>query len=329
MDEFALIQTIFQQPQLTHVGNGGSSPVSLGIGDDCALFTLPADRALVQSIDTLVADVHFPASGDPKLIGYRALAVAVSDLAAMGALPHSFLLAISLPKSNVVWLEHFATGLATMAQQAGIALIGGDTTRGPLTITVHVQGTVALGSHSDFHRKPQTLLRSGAKPGDQVYVSGFPGEASAALSYVLGEKSVTTGSEQHLLDRYWLPTPRLALGQWLAANGATAALDISDGLSGDLQHLLRASDCGVELFSDNLPISKALAETCSDKALQHVLHGGDDYELCFTWPADKPALATLLPPELAPVHRIGSITAERSFLLDGVPYQASGYNHFL
>ncbi|CAM3708628.1 thiamine-phosphate kinase [Parendozoicomonas haliclonae] len=315
MDEFSLIRNIFQQPQLTEAG----SVPDQGIGDDCSLISLPADQQLVQSIDTLVADVHFTANGDPYLIGYRALAVSVSDLAAMGAKPHSFSLALSLPENNPEWLQRFADGLAAMANAAGISLIGGDTTRGPLTISVHVQGIVPKG---------KALLRSGARPGDLIYVSGTPGEANAALPYILGEKAVTSDAEQHLVDRYWQPTPRIALGQWLLENGATSALDVSDGLSGDLSHILRASNCGAELFSEKLPVSDALAEVCGDEAIDKVLNGGDDYELCFIWPAGKPMTAQMSEQCPTPVTCIGHITKKKGLWLDGQSLEPGSYNHF-
>ncbi len=312
MDEFSLIRTIFQQTQLTAAG----VHVDLGIGDDCSLISVPGGCQLAQSIDTLVADVHFPADGDPFMIGYRSLAVSVSDLAAMGATPHSFFLALSLPGSDAVWLTSFASGLAAMARKAGISLIGGDTTRGPLTITVHVQGTLPKG---------RALMRSGAKPGDEIYVSGSPGEASAALPFILGEKAVHTASERRLTERYWQPTPRIALGQWLVEHGATAAIDVSDGLSGDLCHILRASGCGAELFSDSLPVSDVLKEVCGGQALSKVLGGGDDYELCFTWPAGK-----IMPADVpASVHRIGFVIETETLLLDGQPYRPESYNHFI
>ncbi|MTI14484.1 thiamine-phosphate kinase [Sansalvadorimonas verongulae] len=312
MDEFALIRSIFQRPGLTTVGGH----LDKGIGDDCALISPPAGEQLVQSIDTLVADVHFPAGGDPFLIGYRSLAVSVSDLAAMGATPHSFFLALSLPEVNSEWLNGFSRGLATMAQECGISLAGGDTTRGPLTISVHVQGFIPKG---------RALMRSGAKPGDIIYVSGLLGDACGALPYILNQKPVTTEAEQYLVDRYWQPTPRVELGQWLVGQGATAALDISDGLVGDLGHILKASGCGAELKSCNIPMSDALQKVCKDKALEAALAGGDDYELCFTLPACCPLPQTAP----VPVTAVGVITPSASaLLLDGIALSVKGYTHF-
>ena len=312
MDEFALIRSIFQRPELTTAGGH----LDKGIGDDCALISPPAGEQLVQSIDTLVADVHFPAGGDPFLIGYRSLAVSVSDLAAMGATPHSFFLALSLPEANSEWLNDFSRGLAAMAQECGISLAGGDTTRGPLTISVHVQGFIPKG---------KALMRSGAKPGDHIYVSGTLGDACGALPYILKQKAVETEAEQELVDRYWQPTPRVELGKWLVENCATAALDISDGLIGDLGHILKASGWGADLCSDALPVSHSLRTLWGNNALGMALTGGDDYELCFTLP--KP----LSPTRNAPVTIacIGVVTPQSGVLLvDGKVHQKKSYTHF-
>ncbi|WP_281648780.1 thiamine-phosphate kinase [Parendozoicomonas sp. Alg238-R29] len=312
MDEFALIRTIFHRSELTTAGGH----LDMGIGDDCALISPLAEQQLVQSIDTLVADVHFPASGDPFLIGYRSLAVSVSDLAAMGATPHSFFLALSIPESNSQWLDSFSRGLAMMAQECKISLAGGDTTCGPLTITMHVQGFVPKG---------RALMRSGAKPGDHIYVSGTPGEACAALPYILDQKMVQTEAEKKFVDRYWQPTPRVQLGEWLSEQGATAALDVSDGLAGDLGHILKASGCGAELVSTNIPLSKELQKVCGNRALRKALSGGDDYELCFCWPADK-----VMPDDVpVTVSRIGTMTSEKGILrLDGEEFVPGSYRHF-
>ncbi|MCL6270477.1 thiamine-phosphate kinase [Sansalvadorimonas sp. 2012CJ34-2] len=315
MDEFSLIRTIFQRPELTTAGG----QLDMGIGDDCALVPLSSEHQLVQSIDTLVADVHFPAGGDPFLIGYRSLAVSVSDLAAMGATPHSFFLALTLPEADTKWLEQFSNGLAAMAKEAGISLAGGDTTCGPLTISVHVQGFVPKG---------RALMRSGGKPGDLIYVSGHTGEACAALPYILNQRAVTTKAEQKLVDRYWQPTPRIKLGQWLLEHGATAAIDISDGLAGDLGHILKASGCGAELNSSRVPISPELKETCGEWALDKALCGGDDYELCFCWPAGK-----AIPSDIPVTARNLGFMTDRSeqFLIDGQDvsnFCAGSYRHF-
>ena len=316
ISEFDLINNYFTRPELTP-----KSSEILGIGDDCAVFTVPANKQLAQSLDTLVAGVHFPHHCDPFLLGYRALAVNLSDLAAMGATPHSFKLGLTLPDANEQWLTRFSDGLSVLAQSADLALIGGDTTRGPLTITIQVQGLLPKG---------KALTRKGAQIGDKIYVSGFLGDAAGALDYVLEKKKNNQQPPvQYLLKRYYQPTPRLALGQWLVRNGATAALDISDGLFGDLKHILAASGAGASLNLNAIPLSSALLHLYGNKkALQYALGGGDDYELCFTWPSDK---VLSLPPEVSDsVTCIGKITENTlSITTDsGEQLTAESYHHF-
>ena len=315
MDEFSLISTFFNKTEL----NAAGGLVDVGIGDDGAVISTPAHSQLVQSIDTLVADTHFPAMADAGLVAFRSLAVSVSDLAAMGANPHSFFLALTLPHPNETWLKSFGDGLARAARQFHITLAGGDTTRGPLSVTLHVQGFLEHG---------RALLRSGASPGDLVYVSGTLGDASAALPYVLASKPVHSAAEQFLLDRFWQPCARIALGQWLRCHGATAAIDVSDGLVADLGHLAKASRCGVHLARESLPLSGPLKTIHGDRAAQYAMTGGDDYELCFTWPPAKP-LPNTIP---CTVHCIGRLSDKAdSFVVDGKPIDStgvSGYRHF-
>ncbi len=296
MGEFDLIDTYFKRPELAPIQESIT-----GIGDDCALLTVPEGMQLAQSLDTLVEGVHFPHHCDPKLLGYRALAVTLSDLAAMGAEPHSFSLGLTLPAIDNVWLQGFSDGLSELAQIVSIPLIGGDTTKGPLTISIHVQGLVPAG---------KALKRCGAQAGDKIYVSGHLGDAAGALDFVLkGDHPDTVKSDnvRPLLHKYYRPLPRLILGQWLRDNGATAALDISDGLLGDLSHILKASGVGARLNRQEVPCSSALiAVHGQEKATQLAMHGGDDYEICFTWP-DQPLLN--LPSEVGcPVTCIGNIT---------------------
>ena len=320
MNEFDLIARYFNQPALT--GQPGcEGGVVVGIGDDCAVVSVPDGLQLVQSIDTLVEGVHFPAGIDPALLGWRALAVSVSDLAAMGAKPHSFFLALTLPKADTVWLEGFCQGIADLAKRCGIPLIGGDTTRGPLTVSLHVQGIVSVDS---------ALKRNGARPGDTVYVSGTLGDAGGALPLVLQGAGISDGknvSESVLLERYYRPQPRLALGQWLAEQGATAAIDISDGLLGDIGHILRASGCGAALNSDALPLSEALCAVYPEKqACSLALTAGDDYELCFTAPA-----ATIAEHQApVPIVAIGTIVEQPGIRLDGqlIDPAEGGFRHF-
>ncbi|MGI9275792.1 MAG: thiamine-phosphate kinase [Endozoicomonas sp.] len=320
LGEFDLIRTYFDRPEL----RSHRSDV-LGIGDDCALLTVPSGMQLAQSLDTLVCGVHFPRNCDPFLLGYRALAVNLSDLAAMGAEPHSFTLGLTLSESDDQWLSKFSSGLAKLAGQAGISLIGGDTTCGPLTISIQAQGLVPAG---------QALLRSGARAGDHIYVSGSLGDAAGALEAVLTGVTPDTCSDvsvRHLLQRYYLPSPRLALGSWLAANGATSALDISDGLLGDLGHILSTSGVGAEIDPGLIPLSKPLLHTQGEEqARQMAMTGGDDYELCFTWPADKPLELPGSIAEDCTVTRIGRITVEAGLRDSGSGNEltARAYQHF-
>ena len=246
--------------------------VVLGIGDDAAIVQVPADRELVVCADTLNAGVHFPLATAPADIGWKALAVNLSDLAAMGAQPAWCTLALSMPSDDPVWLEHFLDGFLDLADQHGVALIGGDTTRGPLSISVTAHGFVETG---------RALRRGGAQAGDDIWVSGTLGDAAAALALFVGEDGVR--AETHgLRARLDRPQPRVALGSALVGI-ATAAIDISDGLWADLGHVCRASATGAEIKLDALPCSPALARAF-DVATRRILQtaGGDDYELCFT-----------------------------------------------
>ncbi|WP_252178447.1 thiamine-phosphate kinase [Endozoicomonas sp. 4G] len=320
LGEFDLIRSFFDRPGLrSHLTD------VVGIGDDCALLSLQAGQQLAQSLDTLVEGVHFPKSCDPYLLGYRALAVNLSDLAAMGAKPHSFTLGLTMPEANNTWLQSFSDGLAELASMHQIGLIGGDTTLGPLTLSIQVQGTLP---------KASALRRKGAKVGDLIYVSGSLGDAAGALPDVLKgktPKSADTPEQRHLLERYYRPTPRIPLGQWLLANGATAALDISDGLLGDLGHILKASQVGAELNTASVPVSKELENWLGpEQARELALTGGDDYELCFTWPAKTPLQ---LPDRLladSPVTCVGRITSATG-LVDAEtaqPLSPKAYQHF-
>lgn len=320
MNEFELIGRYFNQPCLTGPFSAVED-VILGIGDDCAVVSVAEGFQLVQSIDTLVEGVHFSVGIDPVLLGWRALAVSVSDLAAMGAKPHSFTLALTLPKLDTEWLTGFCQGMAELVSHCSIPLIGGDTTCGPLTISLHVQGVVPVGG---------ALLRHQAQPGDTLYVSGTLGDAGGALPMVLQGASIDDAQndiERFLLERYYRPQPRLKLGQWLREHGATAAIDVSDGLLGDLTHILQSSGCGAELESSALPLSPALCAVYSDeKARSLALTAGDDYELCFTAP-DKTFDVNRSP---MPVTAIGKITKQPDLYVNGQmsdPEQR-GFRHF-
>ncbi len=266
--EFALIDLIKQRVKTR-------SDVALGIGDDAALLIMPADQFLVVSTDTLNNGVHFPEDTAPQDIGYKSLAVNLSDLAAMGAMPAWASLAISLPDTNIEWLEKFLDGFFELADEHGVQLVGGDTTQGPLSITVTVQG---------FVPKDQALRRDAAKLGDEIWVTGSIGDAAAGLVQ-WRTQGLQSAKLRHRLDR---PTPRVNVG--MALRGiANAAIDVSDGLLADLSHILLASKLGAEIEVCRVPMSKPLLDHFPDDGERYRLQlsGGDDYELCFTAPAHQ------------------------------------------
>jgi thiamine-monophosphate kinase len=298
--------------------------VLLGVGDDAALLAPPAGQALVAATDTLVEGRHFLSRTPPLSIGHNALAVNLSDLAAMGADPAWALLALSLPDPDERWLEEFARGLHALATRHGVALVGGDTVSGPLVVTVAVLGFVPADA---------ALRRSGAKPGDAVYVSGTPGVAAAGLD-LLRRGVMTFESRDPRVQRMLFAEPRLALGRALRGR-ASAAMDVSDGLLGDLDKLARASTVGAVLELERLPIAPMLADAYDRAQCERlVLHGGDDYELLFTMPADGAAARAAEIAEQAgcAVHRIGGIVAGAGVrcLREGreEPVSGGGYDHF-
>lgn len=317
MGEFELINHYFAAAPCAQGGEG----VALGIGDDCALLDLPPGEQLAVSTDTLVAGVHFPVACDPFLLGQRSLAVAASDLAAMGAQPVAFTLALTLPDVGAAWLKGYAEGLQRMAEQCGLSLIGGDTTRGPLSLTLTVFGRVPAG---------QALRRSGAQPGDLLCVGGALGDAAGALPLVLGTRQVGEPIAAPLLARYWSPAPQFDLGLCLRGR-ASAALDISDGLLADCGHIAKASAVALDIELAKVPVSAALVELLGqDGALQAALSGGDDYVLAFTLP---PAHLAALGQAGETVHVIGRVRAGQGVSVrdaqgyDVTPAQR-GYQHF-
>jgi thiamine-monophosphate kinase len=257
--------------------------VRLGIGDDAAVLAIPAGQELAVAIDTLVEGVHFPRGTVAANIGWKALAVNLSDLAAMGASPAWALLALTLPEADAAFVEGFAEGFARLAKPHRLALVGGDTTRGPLAISVAVHGFVPPG---------QALVRSGARAGDALLVTGTLGDAAAglhALQQPLRDDDPRANLREFLIGRLNRPTPRLAAGTALRGQ-ATACIDISDGLLADLGHVCVASGVGAEIDAALLPRSSALMALYDEAgALQFALGGGDDYELCFTVPAQRVA----------------------------------------
>lgn len=295
--------------------------VRLGVGDDAALVEPPAGQQLALATDTLVSGVHFPAGFAAADVGHRVLAVNLSDLAAMGATPAWALLTLTLPSGDEGWVAGFAQGFDALARRFGTALVGGDTTSGPLSVTVAIAGFVPAG---------QALTRSGARPGDGVWISGTPGESAAGLAVIEGRLDCPPAVAERLVQRFRRPEPRLSLG--LALRGlASACIDVSDGLLGDLGKLCAASGVGAALESECLPRSADLA-CCGDaeRVLGLVLAGGDDYELLFTLPPSANSREIAATAGLS-LTRIGTITAEAAITLDGAPPPrelAHGFDHF-
>ncbi|HEX4649782.1 MAG TPA: thiamine-phosphate kinase [Steroidobacteraceae bacterium] len=318
LTEFELIERYFRDC------GAARSDVVAGVGDDAALLLPSPDSELVAATDTLVAGVHFPEGSPPASIGHRALAVNLSDLAAMGARPAWALLALTLPAAEDAWLAEFAAGLGALARAHRVALVGGDTTRGPLTVTVQLLGHVPRGS---------ALRRSGGRAGDALFVSGTPGDAAAGLALEQGRLTAPPDALTYLRERFLLPTPRMALGERLRGF-ASACIDVSDGLLGDAGKLALASGSGLEISFDALPVSELLARAVGeDEARTLALRGGDDYELLFTVHPEKlDALLAELPPERWGYSRIGSLRAAPGavVLRDGIVMQFShsGYQHF-
>ncbi len=331
MGEFDLIARYFTRPVRR---------AALGIGDDCALLQPKPGCQLAISSDMLVAGRHFFADVNPRTLGHKALAVNLSDLAACGAEPLAFTLALSLPDVNPAWLAAFADGLLTLADAHGCELIGGDTTAGPLNICITVFGEVPVRSGQS-----QALLRSGAKPGDDLYVSGTVGDARLALDALQGKLSVPDAVLVETRARLETPTPRVALG--LVLRGvATAAIDVSDGLLGDLGHVLERSHVGATVEADEA--IKSIASYCLNTRAAGQFHinfstaqwrtlalaGGDDYELLFTAaPAQRDAVQAAALASQTPVRRIGRIDAEPGVrLLDAqgqpLPNTYTSFDHF-
>lgn len=293
------------------------------LGDDCAVLSLALCHELNVSTDTLVHGVHFPELSDPYELAWRGMGCCVSDLAAMGAEPLGYTLALTLPEADEDWLQAFSKGLLAAGNLYGVPLVGGDTTRGPLTLTLTVMGQTPTGA---------ALRRHGGRPGDRVFVSGALGGAAAALAYL--EQPAQAPA---LCERYWRPQPRLVLGRALRGL-ATAAIDISDGLAADLGHLCRASGCGAELTMQAIPLEpEVVALQGENRAMTLALSGGDDYELCFTVPAARVGEVAALAEELGlPLTEIGVLETEPGLrgLRDGLSAELStwlprsGYLHF-
>ena len=296
LSEFALIQQYFQRARAGH------ATTVLGIGDDCALLQPAPGRQMAISSDMLVEGRHFFAGADAFMLGHKSLAVNLSDLAAMGARPTAFTLALALPEANRDWLAGFSAGLFALGDAHDCELIGGDTTKGPLTICITIFGDLAPG---------QALRRAAAQVGDDVWISGTLGDARLALGAYWHEQTLTPAELAAAAPRMHMPTPRVALGRLLAENGlAHAALDISDGLIGDLNHILAASGVGATLDADALPAGPVLATQSRDLRRRFTVAGGDDYELCLTAPPHQRAAILAAGAACAtPVTRVGTIDA--------------------
>jgi thiamine-monophosphate kinase len=328
MGEFDLIERYFKAPARAVVqkSNAVADQVVLGIGDDCALMQPSAGMQLAISSDMLVEGRHFFADVDPFKLGHKALAVNLSDLAACGAKPVAFTLALSLPKADDTWLAPFSLGLMALATEHNCALIGGDTTQGPLNICITVFGEVP---------KQQALLRSGAQVGDDIYVSGTLGDARLALEAMRGTLALPIEAFASAKARLETPTPRVALG--MALRGiASSAIDVSDGLLGDLGHILQQSLVGAVIDTSiaiNLVATKAInalanGQFAPQKQLQYVLSGGDDYELAFTAPVNhRSAVQAASIASNTPVTRIGQIEAEPGLRLTDAQGQAVSNNY--
>ncbi len=327
-DEFDIIRRYFQRPELAFAAPG----VALGIGDDGALLRVGPGQELVMSMDLLQEGVHFLPETDPFLLGKRVLLVNLSDLAAMGAQPVCFTLALSLPHVDSLWLERFSAGLGVVASAHTCPLVGGDTTacppeRGALTVCIQVHGSVPQGA---------ALLRSGAHEGDMIYVTGTLGDAAAGLMLLQGRaqaERATPAQRQDLIEAFHLPESRVRAALRLRQL-ASAAIDISDGLASDLGHIARASGLGAVVNVDALPLSEAFRALIPEpERLALALSGGDDYELCFTVPSDHTEMLEQQMREAGtPVACIGYIAAGQGvrWQRDGetLDLKVRGYNHF-
>jgi thiamine-monophosphate kinase len=326
MSEFDIIRRNF-------AGRGvDRGDVVLGIGDDGAVVRVPSNCDLVTVVDTLVAGVHFPHETRPEDVGHKALAVNLSDVAAMGAVPAWATLALTMPHADEAWLSAFARGFFGLAQQYEVQLIGGDTTHGPLTVTVQIQGWVRTG---------QAVRRSGARPGDIIYVTGSVGDAGLALRAWQQQQDLTAVDGEYLFSRLHRPIPRCKEGEVLS-DVVTAMVDVSDGLAADLGHILDASGVGATLNLESIPLSPSFfAVTGSGEyylneaeRLRLALSAGDDYELCFTAPTvEGRRVEKLFSDFSCGCHAIGIIEAAQGLRLrqaDGtlLSLEHSGYEHF-
>jgi thiamine-monophosphate kinase len=313
--EFNLIERYFTRPAPGAV---------LGVGDDCALLSVGAGKELAVSTDTMVSGVHFLPNTGPRNLGHKALAVNLSDLAAMGATPRWFTLALTLPEVDHSWLQPFSAGLLALADETPIELVGGDTTRGPLSMTITVMGEIPAG---------KALRRDGARAGDDVWVSGTLGDAALGLRCLQQRVSLPEEQRVYSVSRLERPMARLALGMRLL-DVANSAIDISDGLLADLGHICERSHRGARLELSAIPASSVMAKQPEAIRIECQLSGGDDYELCFTSPMRVRNRIAALSADLGlALTRVGAITEEESVLVmdaGGRPVvtKKPGYDHF-
>jgi thiamine-monophosphate kinase len=317
ISEFELIKQYFDRANVA-----GRRGIVKGIGDDAAIVAAPSGHEIAISIDTLVQGVHFPENITPADLAYRALAVNLSDLAASGATPWWFTLALTLPESDEAWLQAFSEGLFELAANARIDLIGGDTTQGPLAITIQVAGIVPTG---------KALMRSGAQVGDKIYCTGTLGDSCGGLQ--CWQQQLIGGHADYLKSRFIRPQPRL-IESSLLLGLANSCIDVSDGLLADLAHIMAASDVGADVDITQVPVSGPLFKQFGEPSLEYALAGGDDYELCFTVAPHKADMveSAFAKQQLRLTH-IGHITEGselRCISPDGSLYTLpkSGYQHF-
>jgi thiamine-monophosphate kinase len=314
--EFEIIERYFTRPC-------GDPDVVLGIGDDAAVLAI--DGLVAVTVDTLVAGVHFPDGTAPNLLGYRLMAVNLSDIAAMGASPRWCTLALTLPTADELWLDGFSRGLFELAERYGVSLVGGNLSRGPLTLTLQLIGNV---------ERANLLTRGGGHVGDDIYVTGTLGDSAAGIALILERSAAPQGSAAAALkERFYRPVPRVGAGVALGPL-ATAAIDVSDGLLADLGHICAASGCGATIDVERVPLSAELLSLFPpQEALALALGGGDDYELCFTAPPSRAEeIEAVLEAAGTPVRRIGQLVAGQTVVCrrDGEPFVPAvrGYRHF-
>lgn len=319
MKEFDLIGRYFAD------GGHQRKDVLVGIGDDCAVTSVPANQQLAVTTDTLVSGVHFLEDAPARSVAYKAVAVNLSDLAAMGAEPAWISLSLSMPQVNEAWLEEFVTGLFELTRYYSVQLVGGDTVKGPLAMTITAQGFIP----------PETALkRSTARPGDWIYVSGTTGDAGAGLALLQGKIEAKEADREYLINRHLYPTPRVAVGTSLRRI-ASSCIDVSDGLLADLTHILKQSGCGATVHVDRLPVSSELFNCVgAQEAYKYALTAGDDYELIFTVNEEQRGnLETSLASTGVKATCIGQVTGQKGHVdlkLYDTAYElndSNGYEH--